>query len=93
MHDRAELVRQFAGQDAVINLVGILNEGGGESFRRAHYELPLSVLAACQSAGVPRLLHQGQPHESLHATQVDAALLAEVLVLETDVAHAARPPC
>ena len=57
VHDRAELVRQFAGQDAVINLVGILNEGGGESFRRAHYELPLSVLAACQSAGVPRLLH------------------------------------
>jgi NADH dehydrogenase len=41
----------------VINLVGILNEGGGESFRRAHYELPLSVLAACQAAGVGRLLH------------------------------------
>ena len=57
VHDRAELVRQFAGQDAVINLVGILNEGGGESFRHAHYELPLSVLAACQAAGVPRLLH------------------------------------
>lgn len=57
VHDRAELVRQFAGQDAVINLVGILNEGGGESFRHAHYELPLSVLAACQTAGVPRLLH------------------------------------
>jgi NADH dehydrogenase len=56
-HDRAELVRQFAGQDAVINLVGILNEGGGENFRRVHYELPLSVLAACQTAGVPRLLH------------------------------------
>jgi NADH dehydrogenase len=56
-HDRAELVRQFAGQDAVINLVGILNEGGGENFRHAHYELPLSVLAACQTAGVPRLLH------------------------------------
>ena len=57
VHDRAELVRQFAGQDAVINLVGILNEGGGENFRHAHYELPLSVLAACQTAGVPRLLH------------------------------------
>lgn len=57
VHDRAELVRQFAGQDAVINLVGILNEGGGESFSRAHYELPLSVLAACQAAGVGRLLH------------------------------------
>lgn len=57
VHDRAELVRQFAGQDAVINLVGILNEGGGENFRRVHYELPLSVLAACQTAGVPRLLH------------------------------------
>jgi uncharacterized protein YbjT (DUF2867 family) len=57
VHDRAELVRQFAGQDAVINLVGILNESAGEGFRRVHYELPLSVLAACQTAGVPRLLH------------------------------------
>jgi NADH dehydrogenase len=57
VHDRAELVRQFAGQDAVINLVGILNESGAEGFRRVHYELPSSVLAACQAAGVPRLLH------------------------------------
>ena len=57
LHDRDTLIRQFAGQDAVINLVGILNEGAGESFRRVHYELPLAVLTACQSAGVPRLLH------------------------------------
>lgn len=57
VHDGAELARQFAGQGAVINLVGILNEGRGEGFRRVHYDLALSVLAACQAAGVGRLLH------------------------------------
>ncbi len=57
VHDPDVLIREFAGHDAVINLVGILNEGAGASFRRIHYELPLAVLAACQSAGVPRLLH------------------------------------
>jgi NADH dehydrogenase len=57
VHDRDALIREFAGHDAVINLVGILNQGGGETFRHAHYELPVAVLAACQSAGVPRLLH------------------------------------
>jgi uncharacterized protein YbjT (DUF2867 family) len=57
VRDGTELVRQFGGQEAVINLVGILNEGGGQSFRRLHYELPLAVLAACRTAGVPRLLH------------------------------------
>jgi len=57
VHAPDALARQFEGQDAVVNLVGILNEGAGEGFRRVHYELPLAVLAACQRAGVPRLLH------------------------------------
>jgi uncharacterized protein YbjT (DUF2867 family) len=49
---------QFAGADAVINLVGILNERGsdGSGFRKAHVELTETVIAACHSAGVPRLL-------------------------------------
>ncbi len=46
----------FAGCDAVINLVGILNEVGNSTFEGAHFELPKRVLAACKAAGVPRLL-------------------------------------
>jgi NADH dehydrogenase len=61
VHDRAFLCRQFNGADAVINLVGILNEAGiggsgGRGFERAHVALTRSVIAACGEAGVPRLL-------------------------------------
>jgi len=57
-HDPAALEREFQGMDAVINLVGILNEKGskGEGFRHAHVELTRKVLDAMQKAGVNRLL-------------------------------------
>ena len=55
--DATALATHFAGAQAVVNLVGILNEGGGATFERAHFELPKAVLAACKAAGVPRLLH------------------------------------
>ena len=57
VYDEEALVNQFNGVDAVINLVGILNESGSSSFRRAHVELPQKVVNACHRAGVPRLLH------------------------------------
>ncbi|CAK0748688.1 Epimerase [Gammaproteobacteria bacterium] len=59
VHDEAQLRDQFVGVDAVINLVGILNERGvdGRGFRRVHVDLPRTVVAACKAAGVGRLLH------------------------------------
>ncbi len=58
VHDPASLERLFRGQDAVINLVGILNESGhsGRGFDEAHRELTRKVVAACRAAGVGRLL-------------------------------------
>lgn len=57
----AEFLReQFAGCEAVINLVGILNEkrrSRGAGFRRYHVELVERVIAAAQQAGVQRYLH------------------------------------
>jgi NADH dehydrogenase len=52
------LTDAFAGADAVINMVGILNESGrrGEGFRKAHVELTENILEACGSAGVRRFL-------------------------------------
>jgi NADH dehydrogenase len=52
------LAHEFAGADAVVNLVGILNETGfgGAGFRRAHVELTRGVVAAMQRAGVRRLV-------------------------------------
>jgi uncharacterized protein YbjT (DUF2867 family) len=51
--DGAVLERLVRGQDAVVNLVGILHG----DFERAHAELPRALVAACRAAGVRRLLH------------------------------------
>lgn len=58
VHDPETLERLFGGHDAVINLVGILNESGhsGEGFDEAHRELTRKVVAACRAAGVGRLV-------------------------------------
>lgn len=57
-HADGALAAAFAGADAVVNLVGILNERGfgGKGFKRAHVELTARLLAACQAAGVPDLV-------------------------------------
>ena len=59
VYNPAVLKREFQGLDAVVNLVGILNEKGrdGSGFERAHAELPAKVVQACRQAGVSRLLH------------------------------------
>ena len=53
------LAENFSASDAVINLVGILNESGkkGAGFQRAHVDLPRKILAAALASGVRRLLH------------------------------------
>lgn len=58
VHDRAALTRHLTGADTAINLVGILNERGsdGRGFHAAHVELTQTLIAACEGAGVRRLL-------------------------------------
>ena len=58
VHDPEQLARLCAGQQAVVNLVGILNERGrdGSGFRRAHAEFARKLVGACRHAGVDRLL-------------------------------------
>jgi uncharacterized protein YbjT (DUF2867 family) len=58
VYKEAQLSEQLRGKDVVINLIGILNEGGfgGGGFRRAHTELTQGLLLAMRSAGVGRLL-------------------------------------
>lgn len=54
--DKPTLAASFRGCDAVINLVGILNEDGSQRFTALHAQLPATVAAACVEAEVPRLL-------------------------------------
>ena len=64
VHNPVVLKREFQGLDAVVNLVGILNESGraGKGFEFAHVELPAKVVQACRQTGVPRLLHMSALH-------------------------------
>ncbi len=59
------------GQDAVINLVGILQGGIGSpygaGFARAHVELPQKIIAAMQRAGIRRLLHMSALQAAMDA--------------------------
>jgi uncharacterized protein YbjT (DUF2867 family) len=61
IHDDASLARLVAGQDAAINLVGVLHSKKGTpygpQFKRAHVDLPRRIVDACAAAGVPRYLH------------------------------------
>lgn len=59
IHDAGQLAALCAGRQAVINLVGILNERGrgGRGFDRAHAELPRKLVEACRRGRVDRLLH------------------------------------
>jgi NADH dehydrogenase len=51
-----------ASAGAVVNLVGILNESGRETFVRAHVELAQSVVAACKASGVLRIVQMSALH-------------------------------
>lgn len=59
VYNDEKLAHEMQGFDAVINLVGILNEKGrdGSGFRRAHVTLTETLIRACRAAGVRRLLH------------------------------------
>lgn len=50
--------------DAVINLVGILNDNtlDGAGFRKIHVDLPKLIVQACQKHGIKRLLHMSALH-------------------------------
>ena len=58
VYDPERLAEAFQGADAVVNMVGILNESGrnGKGFHKAHVELTERVIDACRAAGVGRLV-------------------------------------
>jgi uncharacterized protein YbjT (DUF2867 family) len=56
IHDEATLQRLIGEQDAVVNLVAIL-QGNDASFDTAHVQLANKIARACEAAGVRRVVH------------------------------------
>ncbi|MEJ2794035.1 complex I NDUFA9 subunit family protein [Iodobacter sp. LRB] len=56
INEDAALTQLVAGQDVVINLVGIL-QGNEASFKKAHVTLTERIIAACTAQNVNRYLH------------------------------------
>ncbi len=55
--DPASLAAAAAGREALIHLVGIIHEKGGQTFDRMHRQATENVVAAAKAAGVRRYLH------------------------------------
>lgn len=52
-----QLRKLLRGQDAVINLIGILHESGRATFQAIHVDLIRKLTIACEVEGVKRLIH------------------------------------
>lgn len=72
VNDPQQLAALMHGQDAVINLVGILHDHDsrlpyGKGFAAAHIELPKKIIAAMQQTGVRRLVHMSALNAAVDA--------------------------
>ena len=57
VHEPRILSQLFRDCHAVINLIGILNPSGSDTFDTVHVQLATKVMAAARTAGVRRVLH------------------------------------
>ena len=55
--DQSTLIELCKDHDAVLNLVGILNETKKQSFRKIHVDFVKQIVDACQKNNIKRLLH------------------------------------
>lgn len=87
VYDDAVLRLHCEGADAVINLIGILNASGPNTFQRVHVEMARRLIDACQSTGVRRLhqmssLKAGQGASHYLKTRGDAETLVKRSALD-----------
>ncbi|MET0934999.1 MAG: complex I NDUFA9 subunit family protein [Luteibacter sp.] len=87
VYDPAALRKHIAGADAVINLVGILNESGRHTFERVHVGLTRLLIDACRDTGVHRFhqmssLKAGQGLSGYLRTRGEAESLVKASTLD-----------
>ncbi len=56
VHDLRTLGQLLAGMDAVVNLIGILNQSGRATFQAVHADLAAKLVAAARGAKIRRVL-------------------------------------
>jgi len=90
--DTGKLTGLFEGADAVINMVGILNEKGrnGDGFRKVHVDLLKTIISSCKAAGVRRVVQisavgagAGESHYLKSKGEAEQILRAEDQIDET----------
>ncbi len=84
--DAQALAGALEGFDAVVNLIGILNQDRHQRFQAIHAELPRTVAQACEAAGVKRLLHMS----ALNAAHDAPSEYLRTKAAGEDAAHEAR---
>jgi NADH dehydrogenase len=90
IHDPQTLAWCLRGQQAVINLVGVLHGGRGSSgFKQAHVELARKVVDACRQQGVQRLLHMSALNADAQGPSdyLRSKGAAEVIVRDSGLAY------
>ncbi|HFD86182.1 MAG TPA: complex I NDUFA9 subunit family protein [Gammaproteobacteria bacterium] len=87
--DSRALTAAITGCDAVINLIGILNQSGKASFRKVHTELPKQIAEICKEQGVSRLLHMS----ALHANKRGSSQYLQSKGRGEDQVHAIAGSC
>lgn len=82
-----QLRKALRGQDAVINLIGILHESKAQSFEKVHVTLVRKLLAACSVEGVSRILHMSALGADAQAPSayLRSKAQAEALLLASDL--------
>ena len=75
--DPDAVARAVANSDAVVNLVGILNPSGGQSFRSIHVEGAATIARAAREAGLASLVHVSALGADPHSESAYARSKAE----------------
>ena len=95
LEERDALQRLTAGADAVLHLVGIIEEIGRQTFERVHVEGTKQVVAAARAAGVKRFVYQSalgaRPDEKATAYHRTKAA-AEAIVRSEMPSHVIMKP-
>jgi uncharacterized protein YbjT (DUF2867 family) len=75
--EQADVARAVEGADAVVNLVGILNPGGGQSFEAIHVDAVRMIGRTSREAGVATVVHISTPGISTESESIYSRSKAE----------------